>query len=163
MVTTVQEPRETTQQVLLRLLDARNRVSFASKEENAESEYSSQLVEKSVLKAFESGLRDENLVTNLRPFLRKSDITDDELMRSVNELATKNSERKATIGTASERTKAAKAQAVTIENDKMNKQSPNIPRENSKVVESETSKLSAEIQYLKSQLAEIKQQANNSA
>ena len=163
MVTTVQEPKETAQQFLLRLLDSRNRVSFASKEENAESEYSSQLVEKSFLKAFESGLRDENLVTNLRPFLRKSDITDDELMRSVNDFATKQSERKAKIGAASERTKAAKAQAITVENEKQNKQSPNIPRENSKVVESETSKLSAEIQYLKSQLAEIKQQANNSA
>ena len=91
MVTTVQEPRETAQQFLLRLLDSRNRVSFTSKEENAESEYSSQLVEKSFLKAFEPRLCDENLVTNLRPFLRKSDITDNELMRRVNDLAMKQS------------------------------------------------------------------------
>ena len=80
MVTTVQEPKETAQQFLLRLLDARNKVFFATREEHAESEYSSQLVEKSFLKAFESGLCDENLVTNLLPFLRKSQITDEELM-----------------------------------------------------------------------------------
>ena len=83
MVTAIQDQKETTQQFLLRLLDAQNRVSFASKED-VESEYSSQLVEKSFLKAFESGLRDENLVTNLRPFLRTSGISDEELMKNVN-------------------------------------------------------------------------------
>ena len=102
------------------------------------------------MEAFESGLHDEKVVTNL--WNRKSsDITDDELMRSVNDLATKKSERKAKIGAASERTKAAKAQAVTSKNDKKIKQSPNSPGENSKVVESEINKLLAEIQYLKSQ------------
>ena len=94
MVTAIQDPKETTQQFLLRLLDARNRVFFASKEERLKAEYSTQLVEKSFLKAFESGLRDENLVTTLRPFLRTRGITDDELMKNVNELATKQQERK---------------------------------------------------------------------
>ena len=135
MVTAIQDPKETAQQFLLRLLDARNRVFFASKEERVEAEYSTQLVEKSFLKAFESGLRDENLVTNLRPFLRTSGITDDELMKNVNELATKQHERKMKIGVTSERSKTAKAQAVSTE--------------------SETIKLTAEIQQLKTQLAEI--------
>ena len=135
MVTAIQDPKETAQQFLLRLLDARNRVFFASKEERVEAEYSTQLVEKSFLKAFESGLRDENLVTNLRPFLRTSGISDDELMKNVNELATKQHERKMKIGVTSERSKTAKAQAVSTEN--------------------ETIKLTAEIQQLKTQLAEI--------
>ena len=145
MVTTIQEPKETVQQFLLRLLDARNRVFFASKEERAESEYSSQLVENSFLKAFESGLRDENLVTNLRPFLRASPITDDELMRTVNELATKNAKRKAKLG-------VAKARAITAEKEKGDIQTPNVAKQ----LENETCKLSAEIQSLKTQLAEIK-------
>ena len=135
MVTAIQDTKETAQQFLLRLLDARNRVLFASKEERVEAEYSTQLVEKSFLKAFESGLRDENLVTNLRPFLRTSGISDDELMKNVNELATKQHERKMKIGVTSERSKTAKAQAVSTEN--------------------ETIKLTAEIQQLKTQLAEI--------
>ena len=160
MVTTVQEPKETAQQFLLRLLDARNRVFFASKEECAESEYSSQLVENSFLKAFESGLRDENLVANLRPFLRKSGITDDELMRSVNELATKNAERKAKIGAATERNRIAKAQAITAENEKGNSQIPNNSKNAHSRFDNETSKLSAEIYSLKTQLAEIKDQLN---
>ena len=135
MVTAIQDPKETAQQFLLHLLDARNRVFFAAKEERAEGEYSSQLVEKSFLKAFESGLRDENLVTNLRPFLRTSGVTDEELMKNVNELATKQQERKTKIGATSERSKTAKAQAVSPVN--------------------ETAKLTAEIQQLKTQLAEI--------
>ena len=117
MVTAIQDPKETAQQFLLRLLDARNRVFFASKEERVEAEYSTQLVEKSFLKAFESGLRDENLVTNLRPFLRTSGILDDELMKNVNELATKQHERKMKIGVTSERSKTAKAQPVSTENE----------------------------------------------
>ena len=113
MVTAIQDPKETAQQFLLRLLDARNRVFFAAKEERAEGEYSSQLIEKSFLKAFESGLRDENLVTNLHPFLRAREITDDELMKNVNELATRQQERKMKIGATSERSKTAKAQAFS--------------------------------------------------
>ena len=140
MVTAIQDQKETAQQFLLRLLDARNRVVFASKEDGVESEYSSQLVEKSFLKAFESGLRDENLVTNLRPFLRTSGISDDELMKNVNELATKQAERKTKIGSASERSKTAKA--VSTDN--------------------ETHKLNAEIQHLKAQLAELSQHVKTS-
>ena len=66
-VTTIQEPKETAQQFLLRLLDARNRIFFASKGERAESEYSSQLVENSFLKAKSIDLHpnDRLLVRNL--------------------------------------------------------------------------------------------------
>ena len=135
MVTAIQDPKETMQQFLLNLLNARNRVFFAAKEERVEGEYSSQLVEKFFLKAFESGLRDENLVTNLRPFLRTSGITDEELMKNVNELATKQQERKTKIGATRERSKTAKAQAVSTVN--------------------ETAKLTAEIQQIKAQLVEI--------
>ena len=116
-------------------MDTHNGVFFASKEERFEAQYSTQLVEKSFLKVFESGLRDENLVTNLRPFLRTSGITDGELMKNVNELATKQQERKTKIGVMSERSERAKTQAVSAENEMI--------------------KLTAEIQELKTQLAEI--------
>ena len=123
-------------------MDARNRVFFASKE-GVESEYSSQLIEKSFLKAFESGLHDKNLVTNLRPCLRTSGISDNELIKNVNELATKQADRKTKIGSASERSKTAKAQAVLTDN--------------------ETHTLNADIQHLKAQLAECLQHVKTSA
>ena len=68
------------------------------------------------------------MVTNLRPFLRKSQITDEELMRKVNELATKQAERKAKIGTATERSKAAKVQVVNVEKENGSSQIPKIQK-----------------------------------
>ena len=129
LVTMSQEPKDTAQQFLLKALDARNKVFFATREEDAQAEYNSQLVQKSFLKAFETGLRDENLVTNLRPFLRQDNITDEELMRNVNDLATKQAERKAKV--APERQRAAKANASTadFEMGKGNNQgAPNLPK-----------------------------------
>ena len=106
------------------------------KEERIETEYSTQLVENSSLKAFELGLREKNLVTNLCPFLRTSRITDNELMKNVNELATQQQERKITIGVTRKHSKTAKAQAVSMEN------------------KAKAIKLTAELQQLKMQVAE---------
>eukprot|EP00794_Sanderia_malayensis_P014654 gene14654-16172_t len=98
LVTNCQKPKETPQQFLLRAMDARNKVFFASTEEKSEeksAEYSKQLVQNTFLKTVETGLRDETLITNLRPLLKKTGITDEELMHNVNELATTQAERKA--------------------------------------------------------------------
>ena len=115
LVTTVQGQKETAQQFLLRMLDARNKVLFAAHEESAEDEYSHQLVNKSFIKALETGLRDENLVTNLRPFFSQPNVTDEEFMRRVNDLAMKQAERRARVGFSSERTKTVRAQAASAE------------------------------------------------
>ena len=69
-MTTTQASKETAQQFLLRALDARNKVFFATQEEKSSDEYPTQLVQNAFLKTVETGLRDESLVTNLRPFLR---------------------------------------------------------------------------------------------
>ena len=127
LVTTVQGQKETAQQFLLRMLGARNKVLFAAHEESAEDEYSHQLVSKSFFKALETGLRDENLVTNLRPFLSQQNVTDEELMRRVNELALKQAERRAKVGFSSERTKTVRAQATStqsVDERSKNKQAP---------------------------------------
>ena len=76
-----------------------------------------QLVEKYFLKGCELGLPDGNFVTNLRPSLRTSRITDDELIKNSNELATKQQGRKAKIGVSSDRSKTAKLQSVSSENE----------------------------------------------
>ena len=39
------------------------------------------------MKSFETGLRDDVLATNLRPILRQTGLSDEELMKRVNELA----------------------------------------------------------------------------
>ena len=46
--TTCQQPKESAQQFLLRLLDSRNKVVFASQEEGSQFEYSQKLVQNTV-------------------------------------------------------------------------------------------------------------------
>ena len=67
---TCQQPKESAQQFLLRLLDSRNKVLFASQEEGSQFEYSQKLVQNTFIKSLETGLRDEALVTNLPPTLQ---------------------------------------------------------------------------------------------
>ena len=70
LLTTCQGPKETSQQFVLRLLDARSKALFPSKEEGNQQEYGTHLDQNVFLKALETGLRDENLLTSIRPVLR---------------------------------------------------------------------------------------------
>lgn len=56
-LTTCQKPKENVQQFLLRVLDARNKVIFASKEADCDLNYGNQLIQKTFLKALETALR----------------------------------------------------------------------------------------------------------
>ena len=49
------------------------------------------------IKSLETGLRDDILVTNLRPILRTPDISDEDPMKHVNELATNQAERQSKL------------------------------------------------------------------
>ena len=89
LVNTCQQPKESAQQFLLCLLDFHNKVILASQDEESQFEYSLKLVQNIFLKSLETGLRDEGLVTNLRPHLRLAEVSDEELMKVVNELASK--------------------------------------------------------------------------
>ena len=93
LATVFQQPKESAQQFLLRALDLRNKVGFASKEADCEVCYDESLIQKTFMKSFETGLRDDILAANLRPILRDSTLTDEDLMRQVNELASHQEER----------------------------------------------------------------------
>lgn len=62
-------------------LDMRNKVDFASKESECEVQYDEPLIQKTFMKFFETGLRDDILAANLRPILRTSGLTDEYLMK----------------------------------------------------------------------------------
>ena len=93
LATIFQQPWETAQQFLLHALDLRNKVGFASKKSGCELQYDEPLIQKTFMKSFETGLRDDILAANLRPILRTSRLTDEELMKHVNELASHQAER----------------------------------------------------------------------
>ena len=73
--------QETPQQFLLRTLDVRNKVSFASQEVDCKINYDFPLIQKTLIKSFETGLSDDILATNLRPILLNTGLSDEDLMK----------------------------------------------------------------------------------
>ena len=93
LATVWHQSNESPQQFLLRALDLRSKVNFASQESDCEFNYGLSLIQKTFAKSFETGLRDDISASNLRATLRTSGLTDEELMKQVNELASQQAER----------------------------------------------------------------------
>ena len=149
-----QKPKEPPLQFLLRALDLRNKMLFASQESDSQFDYGSQLIQNTFLKAFETGLRDDILATNLRPILHKNDLSDEELMRQVNELASNQAERLTKIG--GDRQKAAVKANFTNFEPSQAKANKTTSREETQSSE----KLLAEIREIKTDVSELKQYVN---
>ena len=115
LATVCQQSSESPQQFLFRVLDLRNKVNFASQESDCEFNYGAFLIQKTFVKSFETGLRDDILASNQTPTLRTSRLTDEELMRQVNELASQQAERSSKL--ASERQKSTKVHACEVGKD----------------------------------------------
>ena len=92
-----QSPKKSPQKFLFRALDLRNKVLFVSQEDDSKFDYGFPLVQNTFLKSLETGLRDDILVTNLRPILRTPDISDEDLMKHVNELTSNQAERQSNL------------------------------------------------------------------
>ena len=112
LATVCQQGNESLQQFLLRALDLRKKVNFASQESDCEFNYGPALIQKTFVKSFETGLRDDILASNLRAILRTPELTDEELMKQVNELASQQAERNTKLST--ERQKATKVNTCEV-------------------------------------------------
>ena len=93
-----QNPKETAPQFLFRALNLRNKVLFASQEDDSKFDYGLPLIQNTFLKSLEAGLLDDILVTNLHPILRSPDLSDEDLIKNVNELASNQEERQSKLG-----------------------------------------------------------------
>ena len=145
-----QNAKESPQQFLLRALGLRNKVQFASQEADSKFEYGFPLIQNTFLKSIETGLRDDILVTNLRPALHNTDLSDEDLMKYVNELATNQAERQSKLGSKPARSSAAVA--IT---------EPTQPKQNAaKESSQQNDLLLAEIREIKSDLSTLKQHVN---
>ena len=151
LATVCQQSSESPQQFLLRALDLRNKVNFASKENDCEFNYGPSLIQKTFIKSFETGLRDDILASNLRPTLRTRDLSDEELMKQVNELASQQAERNTKI--ASERQKAVKVNACEVPREEKEAKVRSLQVEvNQQIL--------TEIRQMKSELNNLKEQVN---
>ena len=98
LVTIAQEQKETPEAFLLRALDLRQKVIFASQEADANFQYDIQLIQGAFLRSMETGLRDDNILTKFRPFLQQKGIPDEELIQQMGWIASAEAERQAKIG-----------------------------------------------------------------
>ena len=82
-------------------------------------EYGTHLVQNVFLKAFETGLRDKNLLTNIRPVDRLKSNSDEDLMKLVNELSSVQTQCRLTIVTQGK----LHAVSTNIEHESLDKSS----------------------------------------
>ena len=94
----VQNANEEPQNFLLRALNLREKVIFASKAENANVKYEPAQCQSMFLHAVETGLISNTLRTRMRTHLQRPDVTDAELINELNVAVTEESERNLKLG-----------------------------------------------------------------
>ena len=158
--TVCQQSSESPQPFLLRALDFCNKVNFARQESDCEFNYGASLIQKTFVKSFETGLRDDILASNLRPTLRTSEVTDEELMRQVNELASQQADRRSKL--ASERQKSTKVRACEVGKEEREARAKNATTDGGQQLLLEIRQIKSEINDLRYQVNSRGSQAENS-
>lgn len=110
----VQSTNEEPQNFLLRAMNLREKVIFASKASNAKVRYEPAQCQSMFLHAVETGLISNILRTRMRPHLQKSGVTDAELINELNIAVTEESERNLKLGLGQRgKAKVVQVQATT--------------------------------------------------
>ena len=116
-------------------------------------------MQNTVIKSLETGLRDEALVTNLRPTLQGTEVSDESLMRIVNDLASKQAERKLKMASAAGQQRTLKVNLAQTEAEKTDHAVTKCkPKTGSHQTVNE--KLLAEIQEIKTDINHLKDQVH---
>ena len=102
-----QDPKESAEDFLIRALDLRQQVLFTSRVMEEDVKYSPELVQAVILRALETGIKSETVCAKMRPLFKKSNITDEELIKGVNDAMSEETERSKKL-TLSSRKQAAK-------------------------------------------------------
>ena len=80
----VQEPRQTPQQFLVRVMVLRQTVIFASQESESEMSYDISLVQNMFLHALMTGNSDDNIKSDMKTFLSDKTVSDETLFEQLN-------------------------------------------------------------------------------
>ena len=95
---TVQQPKEKPQEFLIRLLDLKQKVLFASQESDSELKYDPTLVHGMFVHSFSLGLQNENIKMEMKPHLEKKTVSDEELFEKLNVCVSNEMERSQKFG-----------------------------------------------------------------
>ena len=88
----MQEGKESPQNFLVRALDLRQKVIFASQEAGSGLKYNPSLVQNMFLHALLTGLRSDAVKSEMRPYLQNPSTTDEELFSKMNVAAREEAE-----------------------------------------------------------------------
>lgn len=92
-----QSPKESAQDFLIRVMDLRQQVLFASDINDKTVKYDSGLVNGLFRHVIEIGLQSETIRTKMRPLLSKPDVSDEELMETLNIASSEECERESKL------------------------------------------------------------------
>lgn len=114
-----QSPGENPQTFLMKALELRQKILFASKEASATIKYDQQLVQSLFLHCLETGLRDDAVRVKMRPLLQNTEVSDEELIKEISLASSTETERKMKFqaGHKQRASKASCGQIVTPESD----------------------------------------------
>ena len=123
----VQDPKESPQEFLLRMLALRQKILFASQEADAAFTYDSTLVQGMFLHSLLTGIANENIKGDLKPLLQDVSTTDEALLEKVNITANNETERQQKQ-TSTRRTTVQEVNASTPKGSEGQKRDESTPR-----------------------------------
>jgi len=83
---------------LIRLLDLKQKILFASQETDSELKYDPTLVHSMFVHSFSLGLQNENIKIEMKPYLEKKIMSDEELFEKLNVCVSNEMERSQKFG-----------------------------------------------------------------
>ena len=125
LTSAVQEPCETLQQILVRVMDLWQKIIFVSQESESEMNYDISLVQNMFLHALMTGCSDDNIKSDMKTFLSDKTVSDETLFEQVNKATNSVNERKKKLQSAS---RTARVNEITLSDVSQN----NNKTENSK-------------------------------
>ena len=94
----VQHSSESVQNFVVRLMDMRQKVIFASQESESQLQYDPVLVQKLFLRAISTGLISYSIKADIDPYLNDINVSDEVLLEKLNLAANNEAERKHKLG-----------------------------------------------------------------
>jgi post-segregation antitoxin (ccd killing protein) len=98
LASSVQSTKETSSEFLIRSMDLRNKILFASQENSDELKYSPDLVHKLFSRTVQTGLRDQVLRQEMKTILADNTRTDADLLDELNKIVRRENENKQKVG-----------------------------------------------------------------
>ena len=157
-----QGQKESPQDFLIRAMDLRQQVMFASKVTGDNVKYEPSLVQALFVHVVETGLQQEAVRAKLRPLLEKTSVSDEELMERINTAASAETERQSKIGVNHKRAQLNQVGAAAEFHQESSTDCKDDQKPAKKVKEAKPNPLLAKLEAVQADLASLKESFHQS-